>query len=282
MDLSRAKTILIIAFLLLNIFLGYRLWYTPQFLQAGQVITSEEVEAARQLLREHGYELQAAIPREVPRLALLHVSREAKPPSAWAKLLLDEEVPGVVTETGSIKFQSGEASVEVAPNGQVIYRRDKTGAASGDTSPQTADSFLRERQLWYDDLTLDAQQPLGTQEGSRISYVQTHQGFPIFFSTIDVFIADGFVYGANFYRVNPLSFSEQEVQVISAAEAMEAFIEISADSGENKITDISLGYFSAEYDAERWEIVPVWRITADDGSALYINAFTGEAEASAL
>jgi hypothetical protein len=47
---------------------------------------------------------------------------------------------------------------------------------------------------------------------------------------------------------------------------------------ETGIIDFSLGYYSQEYDAERWEIPPVWRIRLDNGEVYYINAFTGNLE----
>ena len=280
MDLSRAKTILIVAFLALNLFLSYRLWFVPQFLQAGRSITGQEVESARELLEEHGYEVLAAIPREVPSLSLLHVSREQLPPSAWVEAILGEDMTGVVNESGNIQFEKGDETVEVASNGQVFYQRQgAVGSSSGQEGRlQLAESFLRERQLWQDDLKYDAQWTLSSAAGTQVSFVQTHQGFPLFFSTVDVYIADGAVYAANVHRVEPLGFSNQEIQVISAVEAIDAFIELAEGYQGMPIEDISLGYFSADYDAERWEIVPVWRIATSDGTTFYINAFTGENE----
>ena len=50
-----------------------------------------------------------------------------------------------------------------------------------------------------------------------------------------------------------------------------------SETGES-IVDFSLGYYTREYDAQRWEIPPVWRIRLNNGEIYYINAFTGNPE----
>ncbi|NLA26320.1 MAG: hypothetical protein GX878_02885, partial [Firmicutes bacterium] len=39
-----------------------------------------------------------------------------------------------------------------------------------------------------------------------------------------------------------------------------------------------LGFYSRDYDAEEWEVPPVWRFLFEDGEISYINAFTGNLE----
>jgi hypothetical protein len=48
------------------------------------------------------------------------------------------------------------------------------------------------------------------------------------------------------------------------------------------ITSITLGYFSGEIDAEKWEISPVWRIVMQNEQVYYINAFTGNLEQDSI
>ena len=136
--------------------------------------------------------------------------------------------------------------------------------------------FLKERKLWSDDLKFDLLVQRDTV--SRYRYLQTYQGFPLFFSYTDVKMEEGNVVEVKLYRVVPQGFTEQEIQTISAAEAVETFIQSSDAQGTLTIVDISLGYYSQDYDAERWEIVPVWRIASSDGAVFLINAFTGEPE----
>lgn len=285
MDLSKAKTILILAFLLLNIFLGHRIWVSPQQLQAVRVLSGEDLEEARRLLAAAGYELAVPIPRQTPRLSLLHVSREQQPKDAWAEIFLGGSVPGVAADKGLIVFNKEGNSVTVAPSGQVVFRSTATtrkSLISPEENRQLAERFLRERNLWREDLKLDFFRPPDAQGGSFFRYVQTYQGFPLFFSTVEVVVADGQVREVKVYRVVPQSFSPKEIQVISALEAVQMFVKQPSGLRERKIVDISLGYFSEDYDAKRWETVPVWRIAGADGVSVYVNAFTGEVEKRTL
>ncbi|MDW7651706.1 MAG: two-component system regulatory protein YycI [Bacillota bacterium] len=281
MDLSRAKTILIIAFLILNLFLGHRLWVSPQALQAGRALTGEDAEVAREQLQEAGFEMIVPVPRQIPRLSLLHVSRVPYNEKSWAHSFFGEDVPGVVTESGSIRYTKGAETVEVAKNGLVTYRSD-AGDAMGEDSRQAVERFLKDHRLWHDDLRFDQIIHREEQGESRVRYVQTYQGFPLFFSSVDALVIGGVVSEMTIFRVAPLGFSNNELQVISALDAVTTFLSQEPDFPDKRIADISLGYYSQNYDAERWEIVPVWRIAALDGTVFYINAFTGDAEATGL
>lgn len=45
------------------------------------------------------------------------------------------------------------------------------------------------------------------------------------------------------------------------------------------ITAVTLGYYTGQYEAETWEVPPVWRLELADGRYFYVNALTGELEA---
>jgi regulatory protein YycI of two-component signal transduction system YycFG len=279
LDLSRAKIILIIAFLSLNLFLGFRLWLSPQYLQTSGVLTDEEAEQAKEVLVSAGYEVLTTVPRHIPRLSLLHVSRLPQQPASWPKSIWgDVPVEQMLAGTGNIVYTYGEETLEIATNGVVTLHVAKPPQISTGEDPRSlVERFLKERNLWFDDLKYD----LSVQRDGalvRYRYLQTYQGVPLFFSYTDVKMVDGSLAEVKLYRVVPLGFTEQEIQTVSAAEAADAFVQSADSPGNRTIIDISLGYYSQDYDAERWEIVPVWRFASTDGTAFYINAFTGEAE----
>jgi regulatory protein YycI of two-component signal transduction system YycFG len=278
-DLSRAKTILIVAFLTLNLFLGYRLWFSPQLLLSGQAMTHEEVDRARELLNGAGFELTAAIPRQIPRLSLLDVGREDRNEAEWAMKFFEESLTGRRDEKGNIVFTKGNSRVTVAANGHVSYQGSAIPLTAGsEDTRQMVEAFMRERNLWRDDLKHDVTLPRDGQGTVRHRFVQTYQGFPLFFCLAEAAVTDNRITELEIYRVVPRGFSGKEIQVISALEAIEMFLEQKVSFSDQRIADISLGYFSADYDAQRWEIVPVWRIADSAGNAVYINAFTGEVE----
>jgi hypothetical protein len=278
MDLSRAKTILIVSFLLLNIFLGLRLWYSPQYLRERVGITGEEAELARDLLQEAGYEVTAAVPRQIPRLSLLHVARPPVAKNFWPlKFWGDDGEISTKSQEGTITFQKGNELLEIFPGGMVFFHKFVGNDATGEDSRPQVERFLRERGLFEDNLKFDLAFPL--EPGSSLyRYLQTYQGFPLFSGQIEIKLGADGISGAQIYYLEPLGFSNKEMRVISAVDAIKTLIHQPGEFAGKKITEISLGYHSQHYDAERWEVAPVWRFAASDGSVFYVNAFTGEIE----
>ncbi len=278
MDLSRAKTILIVSFLLLNIFLGLRLWYSPQYLRVRGGISGEEAELSRDALQDAGYGVTAVVPRQTPRLTLLHVARPPVGVAYWTQKFWGDEEKRYLSQGASVALQKGNEMLEIYPEGLVTFRRDNTQEnATGEDGRSAADRFLRERGLFEDSLKFDLS--LARDDGTQFHrYLQTYQGFPLFSGQIELWLGEEGVSDVRIYSLEPLGFSDNGIRVISAAVAADTLIQHPGEFIGKKIVDISLGYYSQHYDADRWEIAPVWRFAASDGSVYYVNAFTGEAE----
>lgn len=277
-DLSRAKTILIFCFLSLNLFLAVQLWYSPRSLEAEAGLTAAEAGQAREALAAAGYELTTALPRQAPRLALLHVMREPLDDSVWPQRVLGSAETKKTVAAGKTSFHRGEERLEVMPDRLVFYTPGSGPEAprkSDEGRRQTVESFLRERGFWQEGLKFDRSFP-GAPGTNYYRYVQTFQGLPLFSGGVEVSVTDGAVREVTFYRVQPVAFGGREIQVISAAEALAAFVRTRPALPDRRIVNIALGYFSQDYDARRWEIAPAWRIVIADGRSFYVNAFTGE------
>lgn len=69
------------------------------------------------------------------------------------------------------------------------------------------------------------------------------------------------------------------MEVIPATEALLRMVEVLGPSTRPvRITKVDLGFYSCEYDAEKWEVPPVWRFLFENGESCFINAFTGNLE----
>jgi regulatory protein YycI of two-component signal transduction system YycFG len=281
MDLSRAKTILIVSFLTLNIFLLFSLWQSPSYVSQRGGISSDEAELTRNALLASGYTVSAEIPRLTPQLSLLHVARKRVDGAAWAAKLWGIVPSGSwLAEQGVLRYVMEQETLDITPNGNITLYRSRMGnsTATGQEDRNSVERFLRERGFWYDSLKYDLTIVLGNEK-KQYRYLQGYQTFPIFNCYVDIIVTSGQITQVSYYEVEPLSFSGNELQVISAAVAVDTLFRQPGSFTAKHIVEINLGYFSQDYDAERWEIVPVWRFAADDGTVFYVNAFTGEAEA---
>src|SRR2546428_11295117 len=87
MDWSRAKTILILSFLFLNVILGYQLWNS----KSKQTVLAADEEAivadTRKLLDSKNIKLAKAFPTTIPDLKVITVKFDDKTPMNYKKQL---------------------------------------------------------------------------------------------------------------------------------------------------------------------------------------------------
>jgi len=117
------------------------------------------------------------------------------------------------------------------------------------------------------------------EKGTEIVFRQEYENYPLYAGYVHVSVFNKKPEIIQFYRLDVLGFAEQKREVIPSSTALLRFLEsYERNRQEKSIVDFSLGYYSHEYDAERWEIPPVWRIRLNNGEIYYINAFTGNPE----
>ncbi|HAP32245.1 MAG TPA: hypothetical protein DCQ14_04225 [Firmicutes bacterium] len=294
MDLSRAKTVLIITFLCLNIVLLYQIWAD----EAGDssVLFSGE-EKASQLeaaLQQANLFLDKTLPRGGMRVAHLEVTPWQPDPAElihmfWNALAEGEDTASRQQHILEIiksnrkdpdSFLFGGYELILPGDGPLILRGVFTGLPPEQL--RTAAQAFVEQTPFLNDFVYDY--IISGDNLTVLYYRQEFAGFPLYAGYLQ-FRHEGA--GTNdsrtsiyLYRLSPLGFAEQEREVIPPATALWRFLE--TYTGENgqatAIVEFSLGYYSGEYAAQLWEIAPVWRIRLNNGEVYYINAFTGYRE----
>ena len=103
MDWGRAKSVLIVAFLMLNILLGYQLWLEWRSQGGSSVDWTALPVATRQVMQEKGISLNARIPAETPSLRNLTYTLQAAPPDGE-----EERIPLAEPQEARIVFNAQE------------------------------------------------------------------------------------------------------------------------------------------------------------------------------
>src|SRR5690606_6385507 len=103
MDWGRAKSVLIVAFLMLNILLGYQLWLEWRSQVGSSVDWTSLPVATRQVMQEKGISLNARIPAETPSLRNLTYTLQAAPPDGE-----EERIPLAEPQEARIVFNAQE------------------------------------------------------------------------------------------------------------------------------------------------------------------------------
>ncbi len=289
MNLGRATLILIVAFTGLNIFLGYQLFW-PDFGRLRQVaITSDQLQATERMLKDNNYVLEASFERAKQTSFFLTVSPDRDIKNDFLDYYIKAGVRINKTDNTTY-YQSEEKTVLVHANGliQVFY---KSGAFLIEDTlnleirvlKNLVEEFLNNKGLLPEEYVFDYLE-INDNNEITIHYYQAMNGMPIYSGQFKVIIENDHITAINIYWLQPVeTIPYREMEVISATEALNNLVtELGASTDERTIKEIDLGYFSGEYDAEKWEIPPVWRIVLDGDQKYYINAFTGNLENNAV
>ncbi len=285
MNLGRAKLILIIAFTGLNLFLGYQLFW-PDFGRLTEAaVTADDLREAEQKLAENNYILDASFDRSPQTSDFVTVSPDWKIKQDLLYKLIKTGVQ--IEETEHITYyRSEERRAVIHTSGllQVFYtsgenlEQDSSVLDEGELRDMV-EEFLEEEGLLPEGLSFDYRKD--HEDGSiSLNYYQMLGELPVFSGQLKVIIKADHIQAVEIYWLDPAErILPREMEVISPAEALKNLVsELGSSAEERIIKKIELGYYSGEYDAEKWEIPPVWRIVLDNNQYYYINAFTGNLE----
>ncbi|MGM0651202.1 MAG: two-component system regulatory protein YycI [Bacillota bacterium] len=285
MNLGRAKTILIIAFIGLNFFLGYHLFWSEFGHMTTVAVTSDDLQETIKYLNDHNYFLEVPLDRSVKVSDFLTVTPAVGFQGDILQLFIKNGAKKVEAYNGTA-YQANDMTAYVHPGGltRIVLEPGivfgDNGSGQGEQQLKNkAEQFLSEVLLEPEGIVYDRME-LNNTGDIILQYNRVLEDVSIFNSQLQMYIESGELTLIEIYWLDPIrNDPPREMEVISAADALMNLIGLLGPSEDPvDITGMELGYFSAEYDAEKWEIPPVWRIQLNDNAYYYINAFTGNIE----
>ncbi|MDO9574680.1 MAG: two-component system regulatory protein YycI [Candidatus Contubernalis sp.] len=289
MEWSKAKSILIMIFLALNLFLGYSLWEDFYMNFPSRVVSQREIEEARAQLEFVNLELQASISRQIFSMSFLTVSNLEQQGETLVASLFDSDQPFILEQGGEGTLQvyrQDKKQIYLWENGKVIFTQEPTGdgeepmdeVLEESAAVSMAEEFLRNAHLFPVDARLEEVHPLGDR-GYLIRYNQVYINHSLYGGYLLVQVTPQGVEQFELYWLEPQGFSGQEISNISAAKALARLADNLEPFSKRAIVEaVNIGYYSEAFDAQKWDMVPVWRIRLSNGRTYYINAYTGELE----
>jgi len=271
MDWSRAKNILLIVLVLLNLFLFFNVLNVRESLD----IAGSSRKEIKQALETAGIVVMGNIPsynRPVARICFIEDGTENKR-SMIGKLIgiQDERATKSIT-AGSVWKNSGQTLHFEADFFIYTDEDRKTVIPSDDDKKleQRLLSWIRESGISREKFFLDTL----VREGENLTAVcvQVYKNMPIFSNKI-IFTLEG-----NLLKKVQGSMKIFDAIKLSTAEAQVVPADIVLLGGKEKVQgvvhSISLGYLRLD-DEDLYE-TPVWRVTIASGEKLWFNAYTGE------
>ncbi len=277
MDWSRTKTIFIIAFTILNVFLAVQIWVFPNALE-GQ-ITQNEIIMIRDQLASQNLSIQTNIPDRVYSKRMLTT---ATPKTVYSELksafFSNSNIKSEQRDNNTYIVTSDRSKLVVTPEGKITYTETNgliVIPINEESAVSMAERFASTTLPLPSDARLSGVKAIGDDE-YVVEYYQVFKRNRIDASYIRFTVTPRGVTTYERYWVEPLNFSGNEYLIIPSTGALMRFADLYSKKG--IITNLTLSYYSEPLRAGQWQMVPVWQIEVDNKDLYFFNAYTGELE----
>lgn len=288
MNWKRAKSLLLICFLLLDLML-VQIYMGLRAESRGHAAgTGVDPDIINQLA-ENNITLATDLPRDTPELTLLRVGvmRQNPYPLALTFFGTLEGVSSVRLEDPllSASFSRQGEELLVYTSGVTVYTchgLEQTGGNQSNAEAQKRAQQFLANHGGLGELELWRSTPYRRQGTYLVEFNQTWQGRPLVGASGAVVVVTPAGVESCWRRyLTVLGESGVPKSVVPAEEALLtlALERPRPEAAPLVIKEVILGYYNKIYNADEWEAVPVWRIWTGGDAYFYINAFTGELEA---
>jgi regulatory protein YycI of two-component signal transduction system YycFG len=239
MDWRRAKSVLILAFLLLNALLGYQLW-TEWRAQVNTSVDWTSLSAeTRQIMQEKKIRVDSKIPAETPAMRDLSFQLKEQPPAG----------------------PNGRTPIAAPPETRIVFNAQELTDALGRVIPALG-------KYVYDDAA--------SREGVFVLN-RTAEGFPMFDIHLELYYSEQKIrsYRQDVIEILSSDVANQQ-QVLPASTAVAHLIRnyLPANSA---IKEIRLGYHSQIFPGAETQVsAPSWRVLLENGEVYYVHAVSAE------
>lgn len=287
MDWSKAKNILIIAFIVTNILLVFHLGRDVYFGGDIQIISDKYIQAVENHLNENGIKVKGELPKEILSMPVLMVKYKSVEPELIAKQLLGDSYK----RTAEGVYEAKDKILIVQGNKKITFKNFTSEAADyvldEAEAEKIASAFLKEHGLYDHNLVMEQVYYGVVREFDdaplyKLVYHQTYNGKFLGESYVNVYVNYRGVVGMESLLLETESNLESKKKIIPATEAVLRKMNdiIKDNQGEILITNIEVGYYfnPAEIQDTDWEDIesgtafPSWRIVLQNGKTYYVEA----------
>jgi len=276
MDWSKAKSILIVAFIVTNLFLAYVLFNAQNVDNSN--LNYEFIDDVKSLLLEKDIKINSTIPTEIPSLPLLTIEYETYDPVELANTFFGEYT--IEEIDGNKYYRKGNETLTIENCNELIYTSEdnveKINSTEKEELIKLAEKFIKDKGFAVDDYKMSE-----FSENDGTYYIEFNKYIEgIFFekSYMKFFIDEYGVKSFERYWVSSTELSSSNITLISAPRALLKLITIE-DSYGKVITDITPCYYldlqkhTSIGDPKKvkgGKATLAWRIKFDDGTKIFL------------
>lgn len=297
MDWSKAKSLLIIGFIVTNIFLIYNIQSEIFKRNEIQIVNNKYLNNVKQYLNDNGIKLNTHIPEEVIALPILVVKYKNFDSEKMAEGLLGKgyNKETEILDINDLKreiFKKDNKELIIDGNKRLIYKnmnKEKNSYVLNETTiRKMSNDFLKEYILIEDNIVLDQiyygiQEHLDDEPVYKLVYNQTYKNKFLGESYIHVYINHRGVISVETMLLEYEKTQQQRKKIIPATEALMRAMNTILRENEKPvlIKEIKAGYYfsPAYYIESDWKEIdsgtafPSWKITIQNGKTYFIEAY---------
>ena len=280
MDWPRAKTILIISFLVLDLYLAYLLFYVPGLRAAPQQLGTEDIENLMRLSKHYNVEL-LVFPKPLqvhplPDIALQELMLDKDAVQTIARLWLGLNYTSTLEEDEALLFEAGERSLRISQASLACYNLQYQDAAAdgndisgtNQEAIATAKDFLAQHlgseQAAHYQANMVIKNPM--QHGHVVELSRMHKGLPVFMDSYRFLISGGCVSAFTARQASVGKPLGTKQSLVDAQQAMKRYLAQLGTPRQESIAvlDVALGYYLMPNQTDELQMTPVWRFYTTD------------------
>lgn len=297
MDWSKAKNVLIVAFIVTNIFLIYNIKIETFKGNEVKPVNDEYLLNVEEYLNRNDIYLNTDIPEEIISLPVLLVKYKNFDSNKIAGRFLGKGYDKTTDLTGreNLKreiFKKDNKEVIIEGNKRLIYKNIDGSQGNHSLNEKTvtkiSNDFLKQYKLMKEGIVLDQiyygiEEEVHSQPIYKLIYNQTYKNKFLGESYIHVYVNNKGVVAAEAMLLEYEKTQYQQKKIIPAAEALMRAMNTMLKENETPIyiKEIEAGYYFSptNYIKSDWKDIdagtafPSWKITIQNGKAYYIEAY---------
>ena len=274
MDWNKTNTILIAAFIILNIFL-FTSSYNDIFSEEYDVTSDKEfIDNVENILKKKNITLSANLPEETYMLPTLNTEYEM---IYVSKDILNQFLgPDVEPIEGVFSYKNVKKEVFEVTDGKKVHytlREKNSGKiAKEDTITQDINKFIEDKKIDASGYSENYRHI--SNDSSLVVYTKNHNNFSMDNSYMNFYFDNEGIYKFEMQNIISVIETAGKIRTFSALEALPRLL--SFDEIENKeVIEIKMTYYSVE--DENWQLIsginsyPVWKVIFSDGTQKHLS-----------
>ncbi len=275
MDWNKSNTILIIAFLVVNVFLFGFIYISDNFTEKYDLEEKEDfLNSVKEILKTKNITISCEIPSKVYKAPFLEIKYDIINPSKEIIENFIGEYDGIIND--EILFYENEfESIEIVGMKKIIYNNEKaynTEIKNAESVDNIISDFCNEKKI--DASNFIKVNEINADDYKLVTFIERYKGYNLENAYMNFYIKGEEVFKFEMQKIVSLN-ERAQITSIPAAEALLRLM--TYDSINNKeITDIQICYYTSEN--EEFENINsinvdlVWKVVFSDNTFVYLVA----------